>query len=214
MVLFVLVVAGTGLTYAVVGNMSVVSARQSNAQAIALANGGLSDALFRIDQGSGETGTAGTTRFCVKANDAACQATSVPGAPGASYVATYSNPAGRDAALGVGTPTWTISSEATVGNQTAAVQETISTEPQFAFGLFTEQSLNINGSSANAFGTYQESGSTIDTTSNVDIGTEGTLKCTGGGFPSNVTAEYYQANGSTTTYRCASPMHQQVIYPP
>lgn len=214
MIIFVLVVAATGLTYAVVGNMSVVTARQSNSQAVALANGGLSDALYRIDQGYSDTGGGVATQFCVKAADASCLASSVPGAPGTSYLATYSNPTGTDPAAGIGSPTWTVSSKATVGSQTAAVQETVSTEPIFAFALFTMQSLDINGNSQTSFGTYQESSDGVDNVGNVDIGTEGTMKCTGGGFSPNVTAEYYQANGSTTKYSCANPMHTQVVFPP
>lgn len=214
MVLFVLVVVSTGLAYAVVGNMGVVTARQSQAQAVELANGGISDALFRIDQGSSGTGGAASTQFCVKPADSGCSAASVPGAPGASYVAQFSDPTGAGPASDVGSPTWTVYSEATAGNQTAAVEETVRSEPQFAFALYTMHSLDINGNSQNAFGTYSESGTAIDNTGNVDIGTEGTMKCTGGGFSSNVTAEYYQANGSTSKYSCANPMHQQVIFPP
>src|SRR5436190_4640529 len=55
---------------------------QDFSSALANADAGVSDALFRIDQ----LGTAAATTFCV-GNNAACTRSSVPSAPGVTYTA-------------------------------------------------------------------------------------------------------------------------------
>src|SRR5439155_12388617 len=55
---------------------------QDFSAALANADAGVSDALFRVDQ----LGNAAATTFCV-GNNAACTVASVPGAPGVQYTA-------------------------------------------------------------------------------------------------------------------------------
>jgi hypothetical protein len=218
-IIFVLILVVAAVASATIGNMGNVLSRQQITQAVAAANGGISDALFRLDQGTAGISADGTTPpsyFCVNSansSDSNCLAHSVPGVSGASqvsYVATPDNAANAT--------TWTIKSVGTVGKQQAAVQETTSRVRLYPWTLFAVNALSIDGQSGgngqgSDFSTYSETGSGVNPNGALQIGTDGTLKCTGGGLPSNVTADYYSGNGSGNQASCGSPVGTQVSFP-
>jgi hypothetical protein len=206
MISLVLVTLGTAVAYAVIGNMGVVLTRQNTAQGVTLADAAVSDALFRLDQGTAATGTD-VPYFCVQEGNSNCVAdgpSPIPGADGASYIATPNNQAN---------PTvWTIKAKGTVHGQTGAVEETVTRTDAYPFALFAKDQLIVDGNSSSDWSTYSAGDDTLNHSSNLDIGTDGQLKCTGGGFPSNVTALYYRANGSSNTYTCGSPVSTQYVF--
>ena len=129
----------------------------------------------------------------------------IPGAPGASYVATPND--SRN-------PTeWTIKAKGAVNGQTGAVEETVTRTQEFQFALFAKDQLIVDGNSSSDWATYSETGGAPNHNGGLDIGTDGELKCTGGGFPSNVTAYYYRANGSSNTYTCGTPVTTEYVFP-
>lgn len=207
MISMILVTLGTSVAYAVIGNMSVVLARQNTAQGVSLADAAVSDALFRLDQGTAGTGTD-VSYFCAKAGDTNCVADGspnpIPGAPGASYIATPNNAAN---------PTvWTIKAKGLVHGQLGAVEQTVTRTEAYPFALFAKDQLIVDGNSSSDWATYSEGDDSVNHAGDLGIGTDGQLKCTGGGFPSNVTAFYYKANGSSNTYTCGTPVTKQYMF--
>jgi len=183
LLLMVLSLVASTLFYRVAGDGEVVASRQGGAAAVSLADAGLADALFRIDQEA--AGTGGSATFCVGAPG--CLAASIPAAPGASYVATASGPT-----------KWTVESVATTGGQSAAVEEQVTRSSKYPFALFGETSLTFNGSAGQAFATYDPAqpatSSNPDPTGEVTVGSNGPINCNGG-LGSNVTVVYYGTGG-------------------
>jgi hypothetical protein len=188
-IIMVVFALGGILASRVIGNESIVVNRQNGAAGLAGADGGLSDALFRLDQGPAATGTG--NYFCVKPSDTLCAASSVPGAPGVTYQATANS---SQASLAT---QWTIQAVGTVHKVPGAVQETATRTAQYPFALFGNTGLTFNGSAGNAFGTYTpgtDSSSNPNTSGAVNIGSNGTITCNGG-LGSNVTSVYYSGGG-------------------
>lgn len=204
LIIAIICTVGSVMADRVVGDQRIVGNRQSTASAVSLADGGLADALFRLDQGTAGTGTG--TYFCVKPSDNKCVAAAVPGAPGVSYVARQTS-----------STEWTIQSIATTGGQTAAVQEDVTHTSMYPFAMFGESALTINGNAGQSFSTYDSSRtySTSSTTPNPDpngqvaIGSNGAINC-GASLGANVTLEYYGAGGvgSTQDSGCGSASYQ------
>ncbi|HMC38958.1 MAG TPA: hypothetical protein VKI19_04795, partial [Acidimicrobiales bacterium] len=196
-VILVLGLLSSVITIRAIGSAFISSGHQSAAAAVSQADAGLADALYRITQGSTGSGTA----FCVKAGDSKCVASSVPAAPGVSYLATQ-----------VSSTDWLIRSSATVNGQTAAVQGHVTETPQYPFVLFGNTSLNFNGLASEAFSTYdptQPSGSSNpDTTSGVSIGSNGSIVCNGG-LGTNVQVVYYGTGGVSSTGTSACGTYQK-----
>ena len=199
----VLVLLSTALVAEVVGNQENVIFRQNSAASVANANAGLSDGLFRIDQGSNYEGSG--TEFYVSSGsfctgDVRCVASSVPSGGSAAYVARLTN-----------NTQWTVQSIATVGKSTTAVQESLKRSVAYPYALFGNTGLNFNGNAAQAFGTYDPTQSPSSnnpdtapsdcngnkTSSCVAIGSNGTIKCSGG-LSSNVTSVYYTGGGGVS----------------
>ena len=213
-IIMVVVTLGSVLASQVIGNGLIVVNRQNTSAGIAGADAGLSDALFRLDQGTAGTGTA--TSFCVKASDTNCSP-GVPGAPGVSYLATAT------ASDSKGNPTaWTIQSTGNVKGVLGAVQETVTRASQFPFVLFGNGGLNFNGQSG-GFGTYTPGPASAEnpspcpsTATNpacVEVGSNGTISCNGG-IPSSVTSVYFTGGGGTssTSSSCPTPQYNTGKY--
>lgn len=200
--ILVLLLLSTAIVAEVTGNQLNVVARQNASSAIAQANAGVADALFRIDQGPSAEGNG--TEFYVSSGsyctgDSRCVATSVPGAPDDMYVARLND-----------NTTWTIESVATVNKSTVAVEETLSRSLSYPYALFGNSGLNFNGNSTQAFGTYTSGAASASnpdtsaadcsgdvTTSCVSIGSNGTISCNGS-LGSNVTSVYYTGGGGVS----------------
>lgn len=191
-VILVVSVIGSAIAFHSIGSAFVSTGQQSNASALSLADAGLADALYRIDQGS--TGTGGGTAFCVRAGDAKCVATAVPAAPGVSYLATEVS--GTD---------WRVQSLGSMHGQTAAVQEDITEQPAYPFALFGRDSLQLDWSAAPSFSTYSSS-SPAATTGQLNpnpagaltLGSNGTVTCNGS-LGTAVTVDYFGSGGVTST---------------
>ena len=195
MIIMIVVTLVTAVSFQVIGNQSVIRARQATATAVSLADAGISDALFRLDQGgstAGYTSSTGTwASFCVGATG--CAAPSVPGAPTDKYKVVPNSSSNPNY--------WTIYSKATSGNQAAAVVESVYLTAQYPFAIFTNQRMTLNGTSNMTWTTYSSSSSVPDTSQNLAIGSDQYLSCNGN-LSSNVFPQYYQANGSTTGAQC------------
>jgi Tfp pilus assembly protein PilX len=173
----------------VIDNQMITVNRQNTSSALAAADAGLSDALFRVDQ----FGNGNGTQFCVAPSSHPCSvATTVPGIAGSTSVEYVATP--------VSATQWTIQSVGTTSNASTAVQETLTRSPQYSFALFANTELDINGSQA-TFGTYTPGG-TVNPDGSMAIGSNNSLDCNGGIGNSNVTTVIFtQGNISG----CASP---------
>jgi hypothetical protein len=208
-IIMALATLGTAMAVRVVGNESVVLGRQHIAAGISSADAGLSDALFRIDQGTA------TGSFCVGTapTGSACNfvATSIPGSSGVSYKATQVN-----------ANTWTLQSVGTVNGQQGAVQETVSRSVLYPFALFGNTGLDFNGNSVSSFTTYTPnpyvsggSNPNPNPSGQVAVGSNGTISCNGG-LGSNVQEQYYSGGGGVSngcTNTVASPTLQSLPIP-
>ncbi len=187
-IILVLVTIGTAMTYRVIQNQAVVVSRQNIAGAVSGADAGVADALFRLDQLTTDPGPGST--ICVNASnpsDVHCVGTSIPGAPGVSYVATEVN-SGK----------WTIEALGTVNGKQGAVQEVATRTSQYPFALFGNTSLTFNGNATAGFSTYSPTQTASSTNPNtngtVSIGSNGSITCNGG-LGTNVTPVYYGTGG-------------------
>jgi Tfp pilus assembly protein PilX len=159
---------------------------QDFSAALAQADAGLSDALFRIDQ----LGNDPATTFCVGDN-AACTVSSVPGAPGVQYTARR-----------VDDNTYTVYSKGLVNGQPHAIQATATRSYLYPFAIFAKTSITFNGNSGN----YDPSDGTgpvetVDASGNVvlvpvaDVASTGQITCHGADSPAHRQA-YFDGGGT------------------
>lgn len=216
-VLMVLFLIGSVIMTRAIGNAQIIVNRQNNFSGIAQADAGLSDALFRIDQGPSAWGTgfsSSTPYFYVQnpcpAGDTQCVATQVPGAPGVSYIARANS---------VNPSTWTIQSLGTVQGVLGALQESVSRSAEYPFALFGNTGLNFNGKSSGGLGNYTPGNDNANNPSActnssppgcVAIGSNGTITCNGG-LPSSISSVYYSGGGGIAG-SCGAPQGQPTLY--
>jgi Tfp pilus assembly protein PilX len=159
---------------------------QDFSAALANADAGLSDALFRIDQL--DNNPAAT--FCV-GNNVACTLSSVPGAPGVQYTARR-----------VDDNTYTVYSKGMVNGQPHAIQATVKRSLEFPFAIFAKTSITFNGNSGN----YDSSTGlgpveTVDASGNAvlsppaDVASNGQVTCTGAPSPAHQQG-YFDGGGT------------------
>lgn len=204
-VIFVLILISSSIAVELVGNQENVLAKSNSAASVSAADAGLSDAVFRLDQ---MTPSSSSTSFCMNATGTSSCTTPPTNLTGVSYLAKPTNSAGT---------TWTIESKATVNRLVGAVEETASYTAEYPFAVFGNSGLDFNGSSSNGLGVYSDSStssssnpdtSTSDcsgstTSSCVQVGSNGPIKCAGG-LASNVTEVYYTGGGGAS--KCANPV--------
>lgn len=197
MIIMIVVALGSVLLTDAVSNDKSVLDTQSSSSALASAEAGVSDALFRIDQKP-------SSSFCVGPNSA-CVAASIPGAPGVEYQATA-----------VSSTKWLVRSKGVMSNGvSSAVQVSVTRSVKYPFALFGNTGLVFNGQSSNGFGTYDPtqspSGSNPDTSGAVSIGSNGTISCNGG-LVGNVSAVYYSGGGGISG-SCGTPVENSNKFP-
>ena len=129
-IILIMVTIGAAMAYRVIGNQSIVVSRQNTSAGVSGADAGVSDALFRLDQGTSSYSPGQS--FCVKSADSNCVAGSIPGAPGVSYIATEVNPAD-----------WTVQALGTVNGKLGAVQESVTRTAAYPYALFGNTSLDL-----------------------------------------------------------------------
>jgi hypothetical protein len=154
--------------------------------ALAHADAGVSDALFRVDQ----MGAAAASSFCVGPSPN-CTVQSIPGSPGTIYTATRINATSYD-----------VKSKGIVNGQPHAVDATIQQSYSYPYAIFTKTSLNFNGNTGN-YVPASCSGpvETVDATGNVvcvpqaDVATNGQITCHGSDSPAHQ-QDYYKGGGT------------------
>lgn len=180
LVILVLATLGAAVLTQVVASDKTAFAAQNHDAAVSAAEAGVSDALFRLDQ---QTGTSpdfcvlGAGKSTITPTDCPTPvATSVPGAPDVSYLATYDSHTGR----------YTIRSEAWVNGTEGAVQVTATHTVAYPFAVYGQTKLKFDGT--NTFNYYNDASVQSDSNpaasgtggTTVDIGTAGQVDCTGG----------------------------------
>jgi Tfp pilus assembly protein PilX len=159
---------------------------QDFSAALANADAGLSDALFRIDQ----LGNGAATTFCVGDN-VACTVASVPGAPSVQYTARR-----------VDDNTYTVYSKGLVNGQPHAIQATVTRSYLYPFAIFAKTGITFNGNTGN----YDSSDGTgpvetVDAGGNVvltpaaDVASTGQITCHGADSPAHRQA-YFDGGGT------------------
>lgn len=154
--------------------------------ALAVADAGLNDALFRMDQ----LGKNPAVSFCV-GDSPGCTVASVPGAPDAEYVAEA-----------VDANTYKVYSRGVVNGQPHAVQATVSRSYVYPYVIFAKTALTFNGNTgnynpANGMGPLQ----TVDENGAVvmipapDVATNGQVTCHGSDSPARQ-HNYYKGGGT------------------
>jgi hypothetical protein len=157
--------------------------------ALAQADAGLSDALFRFDQ----MGVAPATNFCVGPNPA-CTVQSVPGAPDIEYTAHR-----------VDDNTYTVMSKGIVNGQPHAIRATVTRGFLYPFAIFAKTGINFNGNSGNyAPPCSPPTGcpvETVDANGNfvsspaADVASNGLITCTGAPSPAHQ-QDFFQGGGT------------------
>ncbi len=160
---------------------------QDFSAALANADAGLSDALFRIDQ----LGNAAAATFCVGSNSA-CSVATVPGAPGNQYTARR-----------VDDNTYTVLSKGIVNGQPHAIQATVSRTYTYPYVIFGKSAITFNGNTGDynpttGFGPIE----TMDPSNNVvlspapAVATNGQVTCNGSDSPAH-RQNYYKGGGTS-----------------
>jgi Tfp pilus assembly protein PilX len=159
---------------------------QDFSAALAQADAGLSDALFRIDQ----LEDAPAATFCVGSN-VACTLASIPGAPDVQYTARR-----------VDDNTYTVYSKGLVNGQYHAIQATVQRSYLYPFAIFAKTGITFNGNT----GDYDPSDGTgpietVDASGNVvltpvaDVASSGQITCHGSDSPAHRQA-YFDGGGT------------------
>jgi Tfp pilus assembly protein PilX len=185
-VIMVLLFLSIGVVARTTSGLHSTRQGQDFSSALANADSGLSDALFRVDQ----LGNAPAASFCVGAN-AACTVTSVPGAAGVQYTARR-----------VDDNTYTVLSKGLVNGQPHAIQATVTRSLLYPFAIFAKTGITFNGNSGN-YSSNDGTGpvETVDATGNpvlipaADVASTGQITCHGSDSPAHRQA-YFDGGGT------------------
>jgi hypothetical protein len=160
---------------------------QDFSAALANADAGVSDALFRMDQ----MGTAPAATFCVGSN-VACTLTSVPSAPGVQYTARR-----------VDNNTYTVLSKGLVNGRPHAIKATVTRSLMFPFAIFAKTSITFDGNTGNYNNTTGAGPiETVDTSGNpvlipsADVASNGQITCKGANSPAHQ-QDYFKGGGTS-----------------
>ena len=181
-ILFVVALLSTTVFVRVMSDFNNTNYETNLQRARAMAESGVADALFQIDQRDGSP-----QNFCNAPN---CPAplTSIPGAPGAVYTATWSDV----------TNAYTVLSRGTVRGTTYAVKAVISAEPELNSAL-TGSTVTFNGNSFKSIFVTGANGLPIPgATANISVASGGTLTCNGGSSPNASYIEYLRSSTNCT----------------
>jgi hypothetical protein len=185
-VLMVLGMLSAAVVARTMAGLSKTRQGQDFSAALANADAGLSDALFRIDQ----LGNAAASTFCV-GSTGGCTVTSVPGAPGSQYTARR-----------VDDNTYLVLSKGVVNGQPHAIQATVSRTYTYPYAIFGKSAVTFNGNTgdynpATGAGPVE----TVDANDNVvltpapDVATNGQVTCHGADSPAHH-QDYYKGGGT------------------
>ncbi len=199
-VMLVVVLLGVGLLVRVNGDLDNTNLETKIQQARALAQSGVADALFQIDQ----QGTSPSS-FCNEPSSGGkCTLSGIPGASGAVYTARYN----------VATGTYTVLSQGTVLNETYAVQATVKNIPILQDAVYGGAFVTFNGKSTASVVVTDAYGNPVpNATAGIAVGPGGTLTCNGppDNPPDGQVVEYVNYGGSIskcTPYESLGPVYE------
>jgi Tfp pilus assembly protein PilX len=180
-VLMVLTLLATAVLARTIGTLANVRRTQDFSAALASADGGLAEALFKIDQVQG----------------ASFDNLSAPGTLGGGQY-TYK-------ATRVNNLTWTIKAKGVVNNVPHAVQATVVREVTYPYAAFTQQKYDVNGNNSTNIYSYN-SVTGVQNTGNALIGSNHSIELNGGGTAGDA-QHYYTPDGACVG--CANGVQQK-----
>ena len=181
-IVFVVLLLSTAMISRVIGDIDNVNLETKIEQARALAQSGVADALFRIDQQK-----ASPSSFCDEPNSGgACSLSSIPGASGTVYTARWSSLSSN----------YTVYSKGTVRGTSYAVKATIARTPFLTNGVFGGSFITFNGNSTSSLTVTDPYGNAVmNAKAGIGIGPGGSLTCNG---PSDPNAVYDNYGGTVS----------------
>jgi hypothetical protein len=195
-IVFVVVLLSTAVITRVLGDFDNVNLETKMAQARALAQSGLADALFQIDQRQ-----VSPSSFCNEPNSGgACTLSSIPGAPGTVYTARWNS----------SSSTYTVLSQGTSHGVAYAIQATIKRTPLILDAVYGGAFVTFNGNSTTSLTVTDAYGNPVPgATAGIAVGPGGTLTCNG---PTDPNATYVNYGGSIS--KCTPFQNLGPIYAP
>ena len=219
-IILVLVMLSSLLVARVMGNEEIILSRQKVYSGVTGADAGLSDALFRLDQGGSDVGTSGV--FCYNPSDSNCTVTAGSASPqlsGVRYIAR-TVPAGTRPSVAT---EWIVQA---IGNASTgfhgAVQETLTRSSKYPFALFGKQSLTFTGNSqggnfgtfipgAPGTGSFTPCSNTTASPPCLLLGSNGSISCTGPS-PTGVEGVIFATGSGGGSDSCGTPSSQSSVY--
>jgi hypothetical protein len=186
-VIMILGMLATAVTARTLSGQKSTRQGQDFSAALANADAGLSDALFRMDQ----LGKAPAATFCV-GPASGCTVHSVSGASDVQYTARR-----------VDDNTYTVLSKGLVNGQPHAIQATVTRAFNYPYAIFTKTTLTFNGNTGNYGDSLPCNGpvQTVDPTDtpvctpSPDVATNGQITCHGADSPAHQ-QDYYKGGGT------------------
>ena len=195
-ILLVVMLLSVALLNRVDGDLNNTALEGRIQAARSLAQSGIADALFQIDQQGSSPAS-----FCNEPNSGgSCAFGSVPGAPGTVYTARYS----------IATGDYTVYSRGTVKGTSYAVKATISETPILENAVYGGAFVTFNGNSTTSVTVTDAYGNPVaGATAGVAVGPGGTLTCNG---PTDPNVVYVNYGGSIS--KCTPEENLGPIYSP
>ena len=195
-IIFVVVLLSSAMITRVLGDFDNANLETKMAQARALAQSGVADALFQIDQEG-----ASPASFCNEPNSGgACTLSGIPGAPGTVYTARYSSASNS----------YTVLSKGTSRGVSYAVQVTIKNSPVITNAVYGGAFVTFDGNSTTDLQVTDAYGNPVPgATAAIAVGPGGTLTCNG---PTDPNATYVNYGGSIS--KCTPVQNLGPIYAP
>lgn len=228
-VIMIVVLLSSLIFAKVIGNQEIILSRQNVYSGVTGADAALSDALFRLDQGSADTGSTGV--FCYNPADSNCTVTvsssTNPQLVGIKYVAR-TVPAGTDPSLATD---WVVQA---VGNASSgfhgAVLEKLHRDSKFPFALFGKNGLKFTGNSTggnfgtfcpasapssqcggSASNTYTACSNSVSSPPCLLLGSDGSITCQGTS-PLGVSGIIYATGNGGGSDSCGTSSSQNQVY--
>jgi len=193
-VVLVVVLLSVALFTRVSGDFSNTNLETKIQQARSLAQSGIADALFQIDQQG-----SSPSSFCNEPNSSGkCTLSSVPNASGTVYTARY-NPT---------TGAYTVLSQGTVRNISYAVQTTVKQTPILTNAVYGGAFVTFDGKSSTSVTVTDAYGNAVaGATAAIAVGPGGTLTCNGPADPNATYVNYGGSISKCTPYQNLGPVY-------
>jgi Tfp pilus assembly protein PilX len=193
-VVLVVVLLSVALFTRVNGDFNNTNLETKIEQARSLAQSGIADALFRIDQQGSSPAS-----FCNEPNSGGqCALSSIPNAAGTVYTARYNASSGA----------YTVLSQGTVRNISYAVQTTVKQTPILVNAVYGGAFVTFDGRSNTAVTVTDAYGKAIaGATAGIAVGPGGSLTCNGPADPNATYVNYGGSISKCTPYQNLGPIY-------